>query len=172
MPPPLPIAPRVPAIQVLNPLRWIGCSSTRPRPGRRSQAVRGSRPNAACPRLRPLLKDGVVNRADVYPRRLTPTRRWCGRQRPPGPLYREAQLALRAVIGGRELEQFLADKDAVAKELEGIVRQRVAALALEVISVGSLVAFLTKCLGVTQHSPTRSLERTGRNSRRTYSSTV
>ena len=33
-------------------------------------------------------------------------------------LYREAQLALRAVIGGRELDPFLADKDAVAKELE------------------------------------------------------
>ena len=51
-------------------------------------------------------------------------------------LYREAQLALRAVIGARELDQFLADKDAVAKELETIVRQRVAALGLEVISVG------------------------------------
>jgi hypothetical protein len=37
-------------------------------------------------------------------------------------LYREAQLALRAVIGGRELDQFLADKDVVAKELEVIVR--------------------------------------------------
>ena len=45
-------------------------------------------------------------------------------------------MALRAVIGGRELDQFLADKDAVAKELEVIVRQRVAALGLEVISVG------------------------------------
>ena len=51
-------------------------------------------------------------------------------------LYREAQLALRAVFGGRELDQFLADKDTVAKELEVIVRQRVAALGLEVISVG------------------------------------
>ena len=51
-------------------------------------------------------------------------------------LYREAQLALRGVIGSRELDQFLADKDAVAKELETIVRQRVAALGLEVISVG------------------------------------
>ncbi len=51
-------------------------------------------------------------------------------------LYREAQLALRAVIGGRELDQFLADKDAVAKDLEEIVRQRVAALGLEVNSVG------------------------------------
>jgi regulator of protease activity HflC (stomatin/prohibitin superfamily) len=51
-------------------------------------------------------------------------------------LYREAQLALRAVIGSRELDQFLADKDTVAKELEIIVRQRVAALGLDVISVG------------------------------------
>jgi len=51
-------------------------------------------------------------------------------------LYREAQLALRAVVGARELDQFLADKDAVAKELETIVRQRVAALGLEVLSVG------------------------------------
>ncbi len=51
-------------------------------------------------------------------------------------LYREAQLALRAVVGVRELDQFLADKDAVAGELEGIVRQRVAALGLEVLSVG------------------------------------
>jgi len=39
-------------------------------------------------------------------------------------------------IGGRELDQFLANKDAVAKELEEVVRQRVAALGLEVISVG------------------------------------
>jgi regulator of protease activity HflC (stomatin/prohibitin superfamily) len=51
-------------------------------------------------------------------------------------LYREAQLALRAVVGARELDQFLADKDAVAAELEAIVRQRVAALGLEVISLG------------------------------------
>ncbi len=51
-------------------------------------------------------------------------------------LYREAQLALRAVVGGRELDQFLADKDAMAKELETIVRQRVAAVGLEVSSLG------------------------------------
>jgi regulator of protease activity HflC (stomatin/prohibitin superfamily) len=44
--------------------------------------------------------------------------------------------AASAVVGGRELDQFLADKDAVAKELETMVRQRVAALGLEVISVG------------------------------------
>ena len=51
-------------------------------------------------------------------------------------LYREAQLALRAAIGARELDQFLADKDDVAKELEAAVRERVAALGLEVLSVG------------------------------------
>jgi regulator of protease activity HflC (stomatin/prohibitin superfamily) len=51
-------------------------------------------------------------------------------------LYREAQLALRAVIGQRELDRFLADKDALANELEAIVRQRVAGLGLEVISLG------------------------------------
>ena len=33
-------------------------------------------------------------------------------------LYREAQLCLRAVVGARELDAFLADKDAVASELE------------------------------------------------------
>jgi regulator of protease activity HflC (stomatin/prohibitin superfamily) len=51
-------------------------------------------------------------------------------------LYREAQLALRAAIAGRELDQFLADKDAVANQLEAIVRQRVAALGLQVVSLG------------------------------------
>ncbi|MEN6449379.1 MAG: slipin family protein [Thermoguttaceae bacterium] len=51
-------------------------------------------------------------------------------------LYREAQLALRAVIGSRELDQFLADKELVAKELETTLRQRVISLGLEVISLG------------------------------------
>src|SRR5262249_31925180 len=40
-------------------------------------------------------------------------------------LYRETQLALRAVIGVRELDQFLADKDAIAREMEEIIRRRV-----------------------------------------------
>ena len=40
-------------------------------------------------------------------------------------LYREAQLALRAVVGTRELDALLGDKDAVARELDGIVRARV-----------------------------------------------
>jgi regulator of protease activity HflC (stomatin/prohibitin superfamily) len=51
-------------------------------------------------------------------------------------LYRETQLALRALVGARELDNFLADKDGVAAELERDLRQRVAALGLEVSTVG------------------------------------
>jgi regulator of protease activity HflC (stomatin/prohibitin superfamily) len=51
-------------------------------------------------------------------------------------LYREAQLALRAVIGGRELDSFLTGKDDVAQELEQQVREQATALGLEVRSVG------------------------------------
>jgi regulator of protease activity HflC (stomatin/prohibitin superfamily) len=51
-------------------------------------------------------------------------------------LYREAQLALRAVVGGRELDSFLTGKDDVAKELEEEVRERAVVLGLEVLSVG------------------------------------
>jgi regulator of protease activity HflC (stomatin/prohibitin superfamily) len=51
-------------------------------------------------------------------------------------LYREVQLALRAVIGGRELDSFLTGKDEVAQELELQVREQATALGLEVRSVG------------------------------------
>ncbi len=51
-------------------------------------------------------------------------------------LYREAQLALRAVIGTRELDALLAEKDAVAAELDQVVRQRVASFGLEIVSLG------------------------------------
>jgi regulator of protease activity HflC (stomatin/prohibitin superfamily) len=51
-------------------------------------------------------------------------------------LYREVQLALRAVVGTRELDSFLTDKDAVAGELAEIVRLRANSLGLELISVG------------------------------------
>ena len=51
-------------------------------------------------------------------------------------LYRETQLVLRSVVGARELDQFLTDKDAVAKELEENVRRRSNALGLEIASVG------------------------------------
>ncbi len=45
-------------------------------------------------------------------------------------------MALRAVIGARELDSFLTDKDAVASEMEELVRRRAAELGLEVASVG------------------------------------
>ena len=51
-------------------------------------------------------------------------------------LYRETQLALRALVGARELDSFLADKDGVVVELEQALRRRVAALGLEVVTVG------------------------------------
>ncbi|MFM7842819.1 MAG: slipin family protein [Planctomycetota bacterium] len=51
-------------------------------------------------------------------------------------LYRDAQLALRAVIGTRELDAFLTDKDAVAQEIEQAVRRRAGDIGLEIVSVG------------------------------------
>lgn len=51
-------------------------------------------------------------------------------------LYREVQLAVRAVIGTRELDALLSDKDAVAKELEGILKNRATAFGLEVTALG------------------------------------
>jgi len=51
-------------------------------------------------------------------------------------LYRETQLALRAIVGVRELDVFLSDKDVVAQEIEQAVRRRAGELGLEVVSVG------------------------------------
>ncbi len=51
-------------------------------------------------------------------------------------LYRETQLVLRAVVGARELDVFLTDKDAVAKDIEESVGRRAGALGLEIASVG------------------------------------
>ena len=51
-------------------------------------------------------------------------------------LYREAQLALRAVVGARELNTFLMDKDGVASELADMVRARAKTLGVELIAVG------------------------------------
>jgi len=51
-------------------------------------------------------------------------------------LYRQAQLAVRAVVGTRELDVLLSDKDGVAAELEAALRARATALGLEVRTVG------------------------------------
>jgi regulator of protease activity HflC (stomatin/prohibitin superfamily) len=51
-------------------------------------------------------------------------------------LYREAQLALRAVIGARELDALLVEKDAVSKELEGVLKVRAATFGVDVLALG------------------------------------
>lgn len=51
-------------------------------------------------------------------------------------VYREAQLALRAAVGGRELDRILADKDAVAAEVRDGLARRVATFGAAVAGVG------------------------------------
>jgi len=51
-------------------------------------------------------------------------------------LYRKAQLALRAVIGTRELDTLLSQKEAVASELEEAIRSEAAAFGVEVKNLG------------------------------------
>lgn len=51
-------------------------------------------------------------------------------------MYREAQLALRAVIGGYELDALLTEKEAVAAALESAVRRRAAAFGVDILSLG------------------------------------
>lgn len=51
-------------------------------------------------------------------------------------LYREVQLALRSIVGARELDSFLAGKDEMAQELGNCVREQALALGLEVRAVG------------------------------------
>jgi len=54
----------------------------------------------------------------------------------PQALYRQAQLALREVVGTRELDALLADRDQVAAELVGVLRQRVASFGVRVDGLG------------------------------------
>jgi regulator of protease activity HflC (stomatin/prohibitin superfamily) len=51
-------------------------------------------------------------------------------------LYRTVQLALRTIVGVRQLDEFLADKDAVAVEALAAIQSRANELGLEVISIG------------------------------------
>lgn len=51
-------------------------------------------------------------------------------------LYREAQLALRTVIGTRELDKFLIGKDEVAEELKACLAERASELGAQITSVG------------------------------------
>jgi hypothetical protein len=51
-------------------------------------------------------------------------------------LYRQAQLALREVIGARELDALLSEREAVAADLTGTLRQRVEGLGIRVDALG------------------------------------
>ncbi len=51
-------------------------------------------------------------------------------------IYREAQLALRAAIGARQLDEFLTDKDALGREIEQMLRDRAEQLGVEIVAVG------------------------------------
>ncbi len=51
-------------------------------------------------------------------------------------LYREAQLALRAAVGGRSLDALLADKEAMSSDLKAALRKRASVFGVEVSDVG------------------------------------
>lgn len=51
-------------------------------------------------------------------------------------LYRETQLALRAAVGGRELDALLSDKESLTSELETLVRKRAARFGVEIVAIG------------------------------------
>jgi regulator of protease activity HflC (stomatin/prohibitin superfamily) len=51
-------------------------------------------------------------------------------------LYREAQMALRAAVGARELDALLTDKDALARDVAELLRARAADLGLNVLAAG------------------------------------
>lgn len=51
-------------------------------------------------------------------------------------VYREAQLALRAVIGTFDLDTLLSDKEKVAKDLESTIKDRAASFGIDVLSIG------------------------------------
>ncbi len=51
-------------------------------------------------------------------------------------LYREVQLALRAIVGGRKLDQLLSDKDAMGDELRALVTPRAGDFGLQIVSMG------------------------------------
>lgn len=57
-------------------------------------------------------------------------------ENPAQALYREAQLALRAIIGTCTLEALLGGKETVAADLEGVLRQRTGGFGLEIVRLG------------------------------------
>jgi regulator of protease activity HflC (stomatin/prohibitin superfamily) len=60
----------------------------------------------------------------------------CGVENFSQALYREAQLALRGMIGSRGLDSLLGDRDGVSRELGEIMRKRAAAFGVQVVTLG------------------------------------
>jgi regulator of protease activity HflC (stomatin/prohibitin superfamily) len=54
----------------------------------------------------------------------------------PQALYRAAQLAVREIVGTRELDALLATRDALSQEFDEAVRPRASELGIEVVAVG------------------------------------
>jgi len=51
-------------------------------------------------------------------------------------VYRDAQLVLRAAVGARELDELLADKDALAQDMTGALATRAAQYGVKVVTLG------------------------------------
>lgn len=51
-------------------------------------------------------------------------------------VYRETQLALRAVIGTYDMDALLSEKEKVAEDLEGTIKDRAAEIGIDVLSIG------------------------------------
>ncbi|MFM7058260.1 MAG: slipin family protein [Planctomycetota bacterium] len=51
-------------------------------------------------------------------------------------LYRDIQMVLRGVVGSRELDSFLTDRDGVSREIDEGVRRRAGDLGVEITAVG------------------------------------
>lgn len=76
-----------------------------------------------------------LNAAATY-RVVDPRRAVCTIDDAKQALYREVQLVLRAVVGTRELDALLADKESLASEAVAQLAPRAQALGLEVVALG------------------------------------
>jgi regulator of protease activity HflC (stomatin/prohibitin superfamily) len=74
--------------------------------------------------------------ASVTYRVVNPLRAVAEVEDPKQALYRDAQLALRAIIGTKDLDDLLSEKDEVALQLEGFLKNKASAIGIEVKSVG------------------------------------
>ncbi|MEZ5333222.1 MAG: slipin family protein [Thermoanaerobaculia bacterium] len=76
-----------------------------------------------------------LNAAVTY-RVADPVRAFDAVASPEQALYRDAQMALRAAIGSRDLDAVLSDKEGVATELEAAIRERATDYGIAVVGLG------------------------------------